>query len=654
MYGTIENRDWLKENIFSYDDFKFSSDSQISISVLTSTKDYYDFSKLKITISILSSDKNRRKCDLTYSELYELINTLDEVTNNEQLYDAYERSNIFSVDRLISENIIKFTFKPSKTGEHCVVIGIISDKTNYGLTILPIKIFFGFLEKLKFIKDNEFFIHDKLANRMIQNKQHENSDRMVQLLKTFPTQISEQMESSSNNETQNDNFVSTQGESENVESLDSFMESNLDNIKLEGLKNYEEKENQTSEKPVVEVNSKLFENVLNKDISNLEDLVNRILPSNFKVQSFSDTIKEDTEINLLNLFTNEDIKSISYITEWEIQSINKNYLINNESFPETCSIIKTEPNSSINNEIINLSYDLLICQAYMKTFRTRVESRINDPEQNKAKLHVTFRYISDLFIFSFMEPENKSAIKNNIITRFKYFDQNNYFDSMNRELEDLKLNKVNEKDIENYVLNGLEMSKNVLHVKNLHNQLYNESNLTIPLNSNFTLEQIYKEVVKLEVIKYMGYELGEDNLKKFGIEKGEISNEVFKVFKGHRNPSTKTKTNIIKYINYIKDQLSDEVFDSLIKCLGEVGHDNFDFENFSSPIEDLPEGVVKGLYIWNRSNNKNQKFNDFCKECEESVMSKEDIKNRIYSNDQLTNEDSEGLTSDKSWGEELL
>ena len=632
-----EDREVVYENAFRYRDNLYDTKATLEVSLSTSTQDYKRFSPLKTNISVLPPDNMRRYCFLSYPELYELVESLKEVTTKDSIQEIYNYSSPLKIDRRLSDILLRFTFRKSRNGEKCVIVGIMRNRSDYAYTILPLNFFKAFINKLEYIVQNDSYMQNMLGQRILEKHKVDNISQITQLLKSMPVNISELLESEKPTDTTKSNrdsyepsvdlpdhnpesgSVDDPGESM-VDIFDSYINQNLDNFTLDGDST---QNNQDNGNNITPVESDVFNKVLNQDISNIEPLVNRVLLSNSKLESFSDTIQEETSINpLKSYFSNKDVKSGCYISEFLLQALNKDYIINGNYYPSSVTILKASPEGS-DNHIYDIACDLMIVHAYLKNFRTMVENRTSDPVQCKSDLHINFRLLSDFITLSFIENSDRSKIKKNLLSRFRYFNSQGYFDSFNNILNDFNYNAISEKDMKEYIDLVIDKVPTMMGVNSFHKKCYDEGTVKLPPDTGFNLKKITGEIVKLDVIKYMGYDFDEQSLKKFGIDVDEIGDDVFNLFV-HGKTKSEPKTNILKFIDSFGSEIPDEEKEPFREYIYELGKNDFDFHNTEFNLGKFGENIVKALYLWNKSN-KIERFNDFYSSCRDSLMTKEEL-----------------------------
>lgn len=624
-----ESRESVFDTAFRYKDTLYNTKSTLEVSLNTSTTDYKKFSPLKIGISVLTPDNLRRYCLFSYPELYELVHRIRGVINNNSISDLYDSSNPVTIDKKVYDVLLRFKFKESSNSEKCVVVGVVKNQSDFAPCILPLTIFYSLVDKLEYIINNDISIQQSLSNKILEKNKLDYMSQIYQTLRGLPVNISELLEdsihSTNNSYTGSypDNSNSEKIESENnfgeIDQFDRYISQNLDSFALEG-----DIPSTTQDKPTeAPVKSYMFEDVLNKDISNIESLVNRTILSDSKLESFSDTIEEESGVNpLKNYFSDTHIKSASYISEFLVHTINKDYILFGEKYPDSITALKIKPEKS-DEEIFNLASDLFIIQSYIKNFRTLIEKRTSDPNQCKSDLHINYRLLSDFFTFSFVEEEDKTRVKNNILSRFRYFDSQGYFDKWNEELYNYNYGKITEKEIKEYIDLVLDKLPTMMGISTLHKKYYNEGSLILPPETEYNLNKITKEVAKLDVVKHMGYEIDEKSLKKCGIEKDDISDEVYDLFSGNVSKKER-RSNILKYVDFFISEVPDDIRDNFREHINNLGNDDYDIENSPFDLNRFGENIVKGIYLWNKSN-KIEKFTDFYSTCRDSLTTKDQI-----------------------------
>lgn len=156
--------------------------------------------------------------------------------------------------------------------------------------------------------------------------------------------------------------------------------------------------------------------------------------------------------------------------------------------------------------------------------------------------------------------------------------------------------------------------------------MHSKGDLVLASNNLLNVEQITKEVVKLEVAEKLGADF--TNLEEIGryVDLGTVSKDIVKIFSGPKEKliDRKRETPITKYVKKYEEEIPESVRSGFIKHVSEISSSssNFDFKKSIFPVEQLGDHIVKGLYEYNQSSKK-EAYNNFFMRAEECMLSKD-------------------------------
>ena len=118
----------------------------------------------------------------------------------------------------------------------------------------------------------------------------------------------------------------------------------------------------------------------------------------------------------------------------------------------------------------------------------------------------------------------------------------------------------------------------------------------------------------------------DDGFLLFVGEKVEIKDpEIKKLFEDNKkvdekkNTQTKRKHEIKfnsiihRFVSEIdfKKQIPERYREKFIKYISGLKEENYDYNNVEFPLNELGDDIVKGLYLWNESDNKKESYSNF-------------------------------------------
>lgn len=674
-------RIWLNNNLFQFTDEDYGTNGTVDFSATLSTTDSHHFSPLRLLISI-SQDNYRKTCTLSFYQVNELLNTINEIMKSDTYHKIYVDNNPVDVERKISNKLFRLLFKKSKHGNDCVLLGIYNSQTDKAVCVVTIDVFKCLISILEQFKNNFFSIENSIIDRHLKSLEINELSSINNSIKMMPKTIDELYEqiqtisrkldtlklSGSNcesncesNETEyvdneNNNINNEQHENlnnnheveeevevdEQIQEFENFVGKDFENINVPELTDIPKEDNQ--KETIQQISSDFIEKVLSNNLTNLSKLTKRILTEDCKIFKFRDLIKDELEFDITEPISDKDIKSGTYISELEIRYKSKMYYFNGANYPQTCVLIIGEINGEINEHNKSLAYDLLMIHAYLKNFRTKMEYRTNDQTISCSDFHINLRLFTDVFTYSFLLNENSNVVKNSIISRYKNFSDSGFFSEFDKILDDYNLDKITNDEIGNYVNAVISKLSDINYISELHNELYEQGKVKLPTQNKFSLEQIINEVVPLEVAKSMNLDLDNDS-DKIGVDLNKIDDKILSIFKDNKKikPEKEKQTNLYRFVKYHDNEIPEDYKDEFFFEIKNLGYENFDFINTNFPLNEFGENIIKGLYQWNILDDKKIKYTEFFHMCNETILGKNDIleklRNTSNSEDNTENDD---------------
>ncbi len=628
---------WFNQMLFFHMDKEYNSNGSLELSISSNSESLKQFSAPNLHLSIINSNI-RRVCSLNIQNASDLLISLGQIKSNiDQLYSNNENS---ILKRYNQNKDLIFKFKTSSnTNEKLIQIEIKINNTDFGIILISLQMLPIIGNIIKGYVTDYLKICMEFQNKFLLGTLVEKIDLLNKEIKILPSMVKEidpgTLENfnvnTNSNEYKEDNLTSFDFEStekQNIETLnnlqefDNFLGENMSNITID-LKNVDIEPSTKNNS----IDNPFIQKYLNNDIGVFENIINSIYINDNPFQALVNGIKSFYNFNILPGIDEKINKSISYFSKLLFNRTFKNYIEKGISIPTSTLVIKYKIDSNlIKKENLDLAYDLLIIQGYIRLVKTKLETKISDAQLNKSILFFATRSFADALSFSFFEHLNFNDVKSYIMNRFKSYKENGFFDTYDKLLTENNLSQITEFDMSNF-LNAV--NDNVIgktdFIDSIHKQYFKEGSIKIPFENQFNLEQITNEIVKAEI----------DLQLNNSIKDMKLSNEVSKLF--NLKIEKIKETNIVRFIKQYRDEIPEKYRDEVIKYCSEISSNNFDYNKF--PIEEFGDDIIKSIYIWNEATDKNEKYTDFFFKYEEFMLDKSlilsKIKNNVEENSEL-------------------
>jgi len=616
---------WFNQSLLYYRNDEHV-ETYLDIFISTSTVDFLNINSPLLRICV-GLNLHKKYYNFSLENCNDFLNTIKKVSEEKPF-----ENNINIVKRYNKNKNLKVEFKLNNRNEKIIVISIIENNMDESIAVLSKDIFVILCSLFKNYSENYFNVcmeTSKIANRFLLNEILTNIKTNNRLLETLPSSLLEikynKYVSDDYNKVENINEETIANAHENLDAnnilndLDNFIGgSEMDRIKIKEIDKIYTEEDQ--EKSKVIITSQLINNVLNNDISNFENMMTSVLIDNNPLSKIIDKFK--ISMNLKDRFyflpeiKEEEMKSACYISNLFFKSELNRYINNDIAFTRSIPILKYQP-KFITNDNIDLSLDLLLIIIYLKILFEKVETVEKDSQKNKLMLYVSSRWYLDLLIFSFLKYEDVDTIKSCINNRFESYSKNNFFKYYEDLLSFYNLSNITSSEVSSVVNKIVELLKSKETVNELHNKYFENNIVKISSKNDLSLEQITNEIIKLEVLVRNEDEKDIDKIiENHRLEISEISKNIFKNSKIPRK-SKDYGTNLLRYAKFNNSEIPNELRDDIIKYIEELSDNDFDYKKYS--LEQFGDNIIKGIYIWNESENKHKPYSDFVVECENTL-----------------------------------
>jgi hypothetical protein len=642
MYNNEESI-WFSQPLITHKDSSYNSEGFLRVSLSFNTTDYNNFSNPNILFSI--KNNLQKSVTINYANALDLVETMTEVFKT-----ASVNGSGLQVDRRYTKNEkIYFSFYKI-SDERVVKIIIQSSETDLVSIVIPLKpTFIAVIKCIKQYTENYFNLCSKMLVKTVDTKLFKNIEQIPQILKGLPSQIISRNIAPGITAVDggpgagadpgiykadkpiDPDLVKVLVETGAVtqESLmndfNTFLGKNIDNITIphleETIKKVEE------ETPKLTVESVLVSKMLKNDLSNFEILLNNVKMSEMPIIDLAQKIKEnvngsDDNFTMFPGVSNDDLKSIVYLSTLEYRESELNNIMLGKPIPMQARILRYNP-TAFPEKNMSISYDLFLISNFLRLYRRRMEGKTPDLQATGATFYYQMRCFTDPFIYSFIDRVEPSNFKSLILNRFKQYDELNFFKKYHTMMYEHNLEKINENDILIEVETAIDkIIGKMKFVDVIHNGVFEVKGCSLPSKNSFSLEQITKELIPLEV----SLKLGKDPKE---VTKGSVSNDVYKFLieeKSSKNVGVERKSNLEKFMLDAKNEIPDDYLESFLQIIRSCSESKFDFfKEYSIPLTTLGERIIKALYIWDPAKDGKLKTNYkyFCKLIEDELMTKE-------------------------------
>jgi hypothetical protein len=614
-----EDLKWMNQSLFSYKDKKYDSHGYLDISVSINTEDDINFSQPKLVFN-LDNQGQRRNVRLTYDNVVDLIRAFNDMAKS--LNDLFSKGDMGSITRRYNSNKdLVFEFSSTNVGTLIKLI-INHNDSDRGKVILPIMPMFESLGQiLKLFQKHYVDFSLNLPSRYLTSLSANRSLEITNLLKTLPSQLvpiqpeqypdrREEIEPSINAAS------STDEDRELVDEFTQFAEEEEPKVRIPEL----ESEVLEPKEPIAqEYNSPFIRDVLKNNILNLEEMFNALYTNNDPLRTIMDTIHKGEGYTLLPGISELDLKSVAYISNLYFKMNFQSYIQNQTGFPAGIPVVKYDGDDS-DRETVELSYDLMMISAYLKLYRNRMEAINSDPYTNGALIHFAFRCFLDVATYSYLKGKNSEAIKNNVVSRFKYFREVGFFDNYDRNLKDENQQPIYDSEVGEFIDKVFD---NVVESENIdvrHFNAHDASSVKLHPKNNFSLEQITNDIVKYEIKVLFGQRI--EDLTSDGEIILLFNTKMKRKYKptDHKPTPRKKETHVVRYVKLKANELTEVIRQDFIDYITEISDgDSYDYFNEKFKLEELPEIILQAVYTWESHSQTSTKYTDYVVDVENCI-----------------------------------
>lgn len=612
------NRSWFNQMLLYHKDNEFNSDGVIELSISNFTSDFKIFSAPNLIFSI-TNGTSRRSYTLNYQNANDLLDSLRSILNNPSA-NMFSSGTTEIFKKYHYDRSLKLEFK-TFSNNPIVVVSIYYNESDFGRIIVSFDLFKVFAMLLKNYIEKYVDISFNISSRSLSIEILEELKGINFGIKTIPGSLSAATGAYiKNTEPDVPDSIMKKSE-ERISELDSFMDKEMPNIVLPEEKMVQpevKKENS------IDINSKFLSKVMNNDLVVLENLMTSAAVCQNPIKAINDNIKRECGIDLLEGISEKDMKSVLYISKLIYLTSLNCYSNFNVAIPSSLPVIKAKLPTTVNPETADVIFDLLMFSSYVRTVRSRLESKIADASENKAIFYMGLRCFTDVFVYSFLDTMDPNVIKSCVLNRFKSYKEKKIFSSYEELLRSYDCQQVTEKDLDTFMnILGSKVIGKTPYVDEFHSDLFNKKKVRLASDNNLNMEQIINTIIPVELFVRLG-----NKIEDYNVDLSEDIIEMFKPIEPEKEEPKKRepkKNNLFRFVKSYDNEIPETSKRAFLDYVEELS-DTFDYTKFK--LSEFGDNIVKAIYEWNEGS-KTEKYTDFYDRCSNTLMSKDLVLSKI-------------------------
>jgi len=626
---------WFNQVLMTHKDIDFNTDGYLRIAISTGSYDFTTFNPINFGITI--SNQITKVYNLNIQHATDLLSSVRNVINQPE--KVFLENNYQILKRFNKRSDLLFEFiTDTNRRENIVRITILSNESDFTKIIIPYNLFQVFSFRLKYYVENYDHLCIMLPGLFLQKELLNKGTSILTQITKLPSNllnIPNDDEIKNIDDTVKENVIISE---HTIKDLDSFLGGNeMSNIEDTPVTN------NNKQKSIQEYDSEFVKRMENK-LDNFENILMAAEGNNNPIQFLIEKLLSDKKLydsddfNFTPNISEDDWKSIVYLSKLNCNINFRNSIENGISIPSSLALFKYKINEDMSRENIELSFDLLVINGFVRTLRKKLEDKVDDPIINKSILYLLLRSYTDLFTFSFLERiDNHNIIKSNIISRFKYYNKIGFFETYQKLLTTYNCSEIIENDIGVFIDEVIEkiIGKSPF-VDELHNKLYEQGSVLLKSKNTITSEQIINELLPYEINEKLGL-----------TNHNELSEEIKKVIyekklKSNKTKETKKQTTLYKLIYQYRNEIPSDNRDDFLQKIENYGNESIDMNQMSFPLETLGDNIIKILYIWKPEEDPKiiSNFKYLYEKFENEIMTKNLIMAQLKAHDQVEDESS--------------
>lgn len=644
MYQNYDNVEWLSQIIFSHRDTIYGTDGFMRVSISTQTKDSNTFSAPTFTINIQNEGVNKTAV-LSYQKIFEIYNLLKQVVQEagEEYTNKTGNPDVQLHYKTGKSAFLTFEFlRGSQQNEPVVRITISHGTSNSTKIIMPFSPeFYSFISLIGDMVGNRKYLDWCLnfPNRFYLQKFNDIIQQLPMLIKTAVVQIdnasastetpTESTPNIENNETPVDSG-NVQKATETMQELNAFVGEDMSNIDIEFI------DGKKDEKPVGnDVSDKRILKWIKNDLKNYEKILLRCGDKEDPLSEIEIEVMRFSNAKPFPNITDKEVASLVYVIARERIVINKQANVGpvGRNFP----INKYKGYKHATPEHLDIAYDLLLFNMFLKLCRDKIENKTSDNYVNKTFVNIMASLFVSPFIFSYLK--DGTELGTILSDRFRQYDNLGLFDSYKEdEFKSFDFN-ILERDIreQSEKLQGEYFNSQTYHTDAVmkHTTAFNSGFCFLDPNSGINGEQIIKTIIPFEsAVIFEGLEpTNHVAVDKYIKEHNAVLlKELVK-----KKPTRKFP--IVKFFENHEDEIPENIRHEFITFLDGVVDKDFDLTDKKFPYDSFGDEAVKALFMWKPESGKQyNSYKKFLRDVTQATHDKNTILSMLTHGNDVTNE----------------
>jgi hypothetical protein len=621
----MEETIWINQSLLNFKDEEFLSNGKLSVYITFNIDDNFYFNSPCFGISV--TNERRKNCILNIQHAEDLLESIETAIKQVNGVDIV-------IEKIYNKKVklyIKFEVI-SSTNDRVVIIELISNEYDSTKIIIPLKpTFQSFIRRLKSFVINYDNICYSLLTSSLNNESRKIIKRLPDLIKGISLQVtpvtSNEIIDGNNQLNTNDKIdEETIKETENnILDFNKFIGDDMSNIKIDEI----DKSIIEPVKKPVEINSKFVTNILKNNLINLENKLILYSRSKNSIKEMLNDLESKLDLKLLDGITDTELKAVIYISTLYKEFYIEKYLYNQEFIPEFVPSLKFIGNNNLDN--IEIAKDIFVFACYFRAIKRKLELKESDVFINKSMIYFLIRILMDVISVSYLDKISSDELLSTIKIRYEYYDSIGVFNEYKILLSEYNCKEITLNDIYS-LANDYLKSKELNNNKKISiEDTYKSLDLILPINNEYNIEQIIKEIIPLEVNKYFGNDITNEKISNKLKEKYNISDDIMNLFKNKIKEKSKNEfkkiTPLERWIKKFKQDIPEAYRDDVLEYVKNMEYKTFDFKNSPWPLDEFDDRIVKALYLWNVEINPKIKtsFEEFASLIEDEIMTKESI-----------------------------
>lgn len=621
---------WFNQELSKYIDEQSNDQTTLRLSLVTTTTNFQYFNRPFLSLQI--GNNHYTKTAILY------------IQNVEDLYEAFvvvvktlDWNKGATIERRYQNRVgLSFNFLFSDVlNSRVVKVSIISNESDIMSIVLPVKpAFQSFVRRLKYFTEG----YDNLAYQLLIQSSFSEERQIIRnlplLIKSSIAQLVKVNSVVPNEELSRKQEVLAQPTEENLDNIDHtneeferFIQDNINTIEIPEMNKLAT--NTLQQEKTTRFSSNFVSKMIENNLNNLEVKLNGLSATTNPIVLLAKELSEKCDVNLLNNVSENELKSLIYLSKLFKDVYLMNYTTNGVEIANSLPVLRFKCSLEPSESLSDIWKSILTCTSYIRVYRNRLKDILTDAYENGSVFYLHLRCFMDAFCFSFLSKDlvTLDELKSILQERFNSFNNTGVFDYYKNVLEVNGVNQIDVDSILDFITKTYNSLDRIPYISDLHKQLYGQASVKLPPESSLSIEQIINEFVPLEVsVKVSTDKIDNESLTNLK-EHLKVSDEIFQLFRQKQTKKRERIFSLLRYINNFKQDISGKYVDDVIKHVKLLEESRFNFKESPWPLQEFDEDIVKALYVWDPESDEKMKTNYsyFASFVKNEPMSKEDI-----------------------------